>query len=533
MTLFFNRTFHPDEANQAFTTGKLLETGHYAYKPTDHHGPTLYYAAAPLQKAFGHGDTASLDGNVLRCTPLVFAVLAIVLAFLAVRKATKSALSATFAAALLAAAPIFMFYATDFIQEMLLVSFSVAMLWSAVGYFHSLAPQPSPGNRRFKPGTWALFFGISAGLAFATKETSVLTFAAAALAGWCARPKRPHTQDDYKNLAHDGQAQANRKPPVRNRPESAALQAALLSVFAFILTAVLLFSAFCEDWGGVYNVFIAAPLSYFHRAAGDAAGGANWHVHPWWWYAKILFFPKCIIYSLVFIPLIVYPLLFRFRQSRLLLFLALHSLVLFALYSIIPYKTPWCMLQVAVPLILAYGTLLGEIASKLRHGITIAATAFTMPLVIFAFTDAYTWCDPDSREIPYNYAHASPQVKDLAACVASAIHRGYSSAQNTSKNQKPETRNQKPETPAFVAVALPACDTWPFPWYNRALEHITGYWTDFSSLETLAKNGIKPTVVVCPAEDGHKVMPLFPHLNRTRRFEMRPRVRIRAFWSEP
>ncbi len=511
MTLFFNRTFHPDEANQAFTTGKLLETGHYAYKPTDHHGPTLYYAAAPLQKAFGHGDTASLDGNVLRCTPLVFAVLAVVLAFLAVRKATKSVLSAMFAAVLLAVAPIFMFYATDFIQEMLLASFSVAMLWSAVGYFHSLPPQSSPGNRRLKPGTWALFFGISAGLAFATKETSVLTFAAAALAGWCARP------------------------PARNRPESAALQAALLAAFAFILTAVLLFSAFCEDWGGVYNAFIAAPLSYFHRAAGDAAGGANWHVHPWWWYAKILFFPKCIIYSLAFIPLVVYPLLFRFRQSRLLLFLALHSLVLFALYSFIPYKTPWCMLQVAVPLVLAYGTLLGEIASKLRHGITIAATAFTMPLVIFAFTDAYTWCDPDSREIPYNYAHASPQVKDLAACVASAMAKSSAVPNPWQPDASPFTGDatKAGETPAFVAVALPACDTWPFPWYNRALEHITGYWTDFSSLETLAKNGIKPTVVVCPAEDGHKVMPLFPHLNRTRRFEMRPRVRIRAFWSEP
>ena len=82
-------------------------------------------------------------------------------------------------------------------------------------------------------------------------------------------------------------------------------------------------------------------------------------------------------------------------------------------------------------------------------------------------------------------------------------------------------------------MALPACDTWPFPWYNRPNESITGYWTDFSALETLAKDGMKPTVVVCAAEEGHKVMPLFPHLNRTQRFEMRPRVRIRAFWSEP
>ena len=36
------RTFHPDEANQALTTGRLLETGMYVYNPRDHHGPTLY-----------------------------------------------------------------------------------------------------------------------------------------------------------------------------------------------------------------------------------------------------------------------------------------------------------------------------------------------------------------------------------------------------------------------------------------------------------------------------------------------------------
>ena len=73
----FSRTFHPDEANQAFTVGRLLETGHYTYRPTDHHGPTLYYAAAPLQRAFGHTTTADLDGTLLRCPPLLFAVLAL------------------------------------------------------------------------------------------------------------------------------------------------------------------------------------------------------------------------------------------------------------------------------------------------------------------------------------------------------------------------------------------------------------------------------------------------------------------------
>ena len=84
--MIFDRTFHPDEANQAFTVGKLLETGQYVYRPEDHHGPTLYYAAAALQKAYGHDSTATLDGTLLRCTPLLFAVLTLVFGFLALRK---------------------------------------------------------------------------------------------------------------------------------------------------------------------------------------------------------------------------------------------------------------------------------------------------------------------------------------------------------------------------------------------------------------------------------------------------------------
>lgn len=504
--MFFNRTFHPDEANQAFTAGKLLETGVYTYKPTDHHGPTLYYAAAPIQKLFGHGNTASIDGDLLRCTPLVFAIMTLILAFAAVRKATKNTLSSVFACALLAAAPIFTFYSTDFIQEMLLAAFSTAMFWSAVNF---IAKTVTPSGRT-KPGTWALLFGISAGLAFATKETCVLTFASALAAGLVTL-KLPGVRTS-KSVDLQTFKPAN---------------SLVFVILAFLLTSVTLFSSFCADWQGVYNAFIAAPLSYFNRAAGEAAaGGADWHVHPFWWYAKLLFVPDNILFSLAFVPLTLLPLTFRFRSSNTLVFLSLHSLILFALYSLIPYKTPWCMLQVSVPMIVTYGILLGEIASKLKNGRLIAVTAFILPLSLFIAGNAHIMRDPDARDIPYNYAHASPQVKDLAACVASAYNAAGRNASSNSVNSAAADSR-------FIAVALPPHDTWPFPWYNRQLEPHTGYWTEFSKLELLAKQGVKPTVVVCPAEEGHKVMPLFPHLNKTRRFEMRPRVRIRAFWSEP
>ena len=82
----------------------------------------------------------------------------------------------------------------------------------------------------------------------------------------------------------------------------------------------------------------------------------------------------------------------------------------------------------------------------------------------------------------------------------------------------------------FVAVALPPEDTWPLPFYLRSIQDKIGYWTQFGELEALAGLGRKPTVVVVPAEEGHLVQPLFPHLKNTKRFEMRPRVRVRAFW---
>ena len=139
----FNRTFHPDEANQAITTGRLLETGAYAYNPQDHHGPTLYYAAAAIQKAAGHNSTATLDPTLLRCTPLLFAVLALLFGTLALRKITGRIWHGLLFALLLGTSPIFAFFATDFIQEMLLAAFTMMMLWAGVGYWHSTRPLPT------------------------------------------------------------------------------------------------------------------------------------------------------------------------------------------------------------------------------------------------------------------------------------------------------------------------------------------------------------------------------------------------------
>ena len=480
----FDRTFHPDEANQAFTTGRLLETGAYSYNPQDHHGPTLYYAAATLQKAAGNGSTASLNATLLRCTPLLFAVLAIVFGFLALKRITKRTWPAFAFAALLGTSPIFVFFATDFIQEMLLASFTMMMLWAGAGYL-------VPGDR-FKPGTWALLFGIAAGLAFATKETSVLTFAAASVAAIPFAWKRA-----LRVRARD----------------------AVLAVMGFVLTAILLYSSFASNWQGVYNAFIAAPLSYLNRAAGSAASqGAAAHVHPWWQHFRWLFAPELHTLSEwpVVIPVLA-ALFFGIRRNLPLLFAVCNATALAVFYSAIPYKTPWCTLQIFIALAVAAALALAFIADapatrRLRlPGIAIFAA---LSLLSHGCGVVRMNSDPDSKRIPYNYASASPQAKELAETVIAAMSRPRADG----------------SPPAFAAVALPPEDTWPLPFYLRSVGGKVGYWTSFGELEALAGLGSKPDVVVVPAAEGHLVQPLFPHLKNTKRFEMRRRVRVRAFW---
>ena len=520
--MLYDRTFHPDEANQAFTTGRLLETSRYTYQPQDHHGPTLYYAAAALQKATGHNDTASLDGTLLRSTPLVFAVLGLVFGIAALKRLTRSFISGLVFALLLGTAPFFAFFATDFIQEMLLACFLLMMFWSGVGYLN-------PGAK-WKTGTWALFFGTGAGLAFATKETCLISFAAAALAATPFLVKRL-TLEKVRARARDG----------------------VLAVFGFLIVACILYSDFGRDFHGVYNAFIAAPLSYLGRAAGDATAstGANWHVHPWWQYFQWLFAGHLSLANFICLGLIFGMVGRAPRARRTFLFTTIYALLLLAFYSAIPYKTPWCALQILVPLLLAaflgcinFCEALRSIALKRNPEFppnAIPVLSYTPLLCLSAMllygnasNLAQMWRNPDSTDIPCNYAAASPEVKELAATVASAMA--------SATNHEPPTTNHEPRTtnrePPFIAVALPDADIWPFPWYNRPYERQTGYWASVDDLKALAAAGVKPTVVIVPMEEGHLVQPIFPHLKHTKRFYMRPRiperkvrgVRVRVFW---
>ena len=171
------RPMHVDEANQAVKTGELLEHGRYAFDPNDHHGPTLYYAALPIAWVRGEHTLASLTEITVRLVPAIAGTIGVVL--LALLAHPLGRWPAAAAAAFMAVSPPAVYYSRYFIQETLLVTFTLAAFLCVQHWW-----------RRGHLG-WAIGAGACVGLMQATKASAPLFLIAAAIAMLAARPAAP------------------------------------------------------------------------------------------------------------------------------------------------------------------------------------------------------------------------------------------------------------------------------------------------------------------------------------------------------
>ena len=155
-----SRPMHCDEANQAVRTGILLDTGVYHYSPEEHHGPTLYWLTLPSLWLAGARDFAHSDEFAYRIVPVVFGVGLVLLLLLVSDGLGRGA--AVVAGVLTAVSPAMVFYSRYYVQETLLVFFTLATLACGWRYVRS------------RSVGWAVAAGVSLGLMHATKETWIV-----------------------------------------------------------------------------------------------------------------------------------------------------------------------------------------------------------------------------------------------------------------------------------------------------------------------------------------------------------------------
>ncbi len=461
-----DRPMHADEAVHAEKFKALQEEGFYAYDPDEFHGPTLNYSTLASTWLRGESTYSEISEKTLRVVPAIFGI-GLILTPLFFRKGF-SLRTILFSSILIAFSPAFIYYSRYYIQETLLLFFTASFLGCAWNYAQ---------NRKLR---WMIGSGVFVGLMHATKETFIFALIAAVLA-WMVSALISRGRVRLK-ITH-----------------------LLWAVAAMLLTSMMLFSSFGANPDGIldsvktYGIWI------------QRAGGQSHHIYPWHYYLDKLvwlefiepfqwnedgivalaviggviaflkrgelFIPKSFAIHRFLNPVGVVRASRRGRAlckqrgphytlekngandlgpNHLSLFLVLYAFVLTAIYSLIPYKTPWSMLSFLYGMALVAGMAANSLLeygsgrwSKLVVGTALFIFGLGSPMIQSWALNFNCYSDPAN---PYVYAHTGKDVFKIVDHVQGAVRASGES----------------------VCVVSSGDDYWPLPWYFRNLPQV-GY----------------------------------------------------------
>ena len=310
---------------------------------------------------------------------------------------------------------------------------------------------------------------------------------------------------------------------IRRLREAWSTRDALVAVGAAALVAVIFFSSFFTHPQGVYDALFSTVQAYLSRATDVPE-----HQHPWNFYLKILFwfkYGKGPVWSeaMLLLPAALAVLTACWPRNggrlvathqRWVRFVAVYTVVLTAMYSAIPYKTPWCTLSFLHGFILLAGVGIGAVvewldgcSKKIRRAGLCLTVIFVLATLQRQFSQAVraSYTLPADPRNPFVYAHTGVDALNLVA----AIEQAAAAAQGTD---------------TAVAVAVPTSDTWPLPWYLRKYRQV-GYWTRVDEIP----DDFRPVIVIAAADQGDIADERFGQGKRASFFGIRPGVLLNLF----
>ena len=481
------RPMHTDEAVHAVKFGKLLEDNYYRFDSREYHGPTLNYLTLIPAWIKSADNITEINETTLRIIPVFFGIMMVLMLWFLAPGLNRFTITA--AGIFTAVSPSMVFYSRYYIQEILLVFFSFAVIISCYRYIK---------GRNFG---WALTAGIFLGLLHATKETCVIALGSMLIAVFLVlliSSKNKQTSEKV-NLWH-----------------MAMIIAAMFSVSA------LFYSSFFSNLSGIPDSYLTFK-NYLSKA-----GTHDWHIHPWYYYIKMLLFTKDAsgpLWSEAFILLLAAAGFWVSIKNKrlkcvdihLLRFISFYTVIMLIIYSAIPYKTPWNLLSFHLGLILLAAVGAAAIFNVLKNSIRIIFlilfAAGSIHLLIQSYSANFKYyADPSN---PYVYGHTSNDIFRI-------VRRAEDIAEvHTNRNNM------------YIEVVCPGHDYWPLPWYLRDFPNI-GWWdkVDKSTPAApviIAFPGVEQEIIkklydVPPPGEKNLYVPLFDSYT-----ELRPMVEIRGY----
>jgi uncharacterized protein (TIGR03663 family) len=440
------RPLHHDEGVNAWFLNNLLEGRGYSYNPDAFHGPFLYLFGCLPGWVLGMGTVA------LRL-PVALTSAATILLLLPLRRRLGRA-GVTGAAWLMALSPSLVFYGRDLIHESYLAFFSLALVAAGSLWLET---------RRRRD---LLLAAAALALLFTVKETAPLTVAGLGLAALAVKSPR-----EWRALW----------PGWRDARLAAAVGAAIYVVF---FTTV-----FSNPMGLVDSV--RAYLPWVEKGVEGGTG----HEKPWTYFPELL---QAFEATTVLCALGGGVLAFR-RIDPFGRFCAVWAASQVVAYSLIPYKTPWLILNMVVPAALTAGVLFREAAAR---PLSIPARgALASVLVLGLGWSAWRAADVSFRRyddvtLGLVYSDTSRQIWDLLAFVRAAARRA--------------------PNPADVSLVAFFTGRWPLPWYLRDLRR--------SEWDQQVVKLPTEDIVLADTRQDSKLEPLLGRGYRRREFLLRPGV---------
>lgn len=396
--LLTNKPIHFDEGINGWFVMQMSKMGFYKYDPNNYHGPLYFYVLQLFESLWGR----SLE--VLRAVPAVFSVLS-VMVFL------YGALSSRFVnlsmAVLVLISPAFIFFGRSGIHEMPFVFFQIVF---ALGLLRWLQRQDSKALGLFLLGLWGML---------TLKETFVVTLFAWGVGLLALGPR---TLRDLFGVSRIAQAW-NRSVTV--------LFLVLLLLF------VQLFTGFFKNPSGLLD-FFKAILPWLKTGVHGQG-----HEKSFWYWLQVLYTAEPL--ALLGVACAFWG---AFSRHHILRVVSVFSLVQLLVYSLIPYKTVWCILSLVWGFYFVLAFSLQQVfADKARGRWGLVAFGLVLALIGFQSTYASVYKVPVDLTHPYVYVNSSYELVDVADKITSTL------------KAHPELRKE--------TVQFGMKEQWPWPWILR------------------------------------------------------------------
>lgn len=482
---------HHDEGVNGNFLVRLVREGVYVYDPTNYHGPTLYYFAAffpwVVRVLFGKAamENYGLTTVAIRMVPALFGLGTIGLIFLLRRwLGTIATLSAGL---LLALSPGAVYLSRYFIHETHFVFFTLAIVVSCLYVYE------------YRNAFYLIPAAASAALLFATKETAmisvgvlIIAFALTILYGYLRRgrvvERRVKGRSEPETWSLGGFVAQLGGPVI-------AGLCVVLALATLVGLYVLFYSSFFTNSKGISDSF--ATFAVWSKT------GSKDHVHPIYTYIVWLLRREG---ALLFLGALGALFVVLKPKNAFALFAALWAFGVIAAYSLIPYKTPWLMLNFVVPLALIAGYAVQSIYELEQRQWRVTGIVLIGALSVSTYQTIdlnFINYDNDNAGYVYVYAHTTRGMLDLV---------------------KEIDRIGKERQGSQTGITIVSPDYWPLPWYLRKYTRVGYYGTLAPSTEPMIiANEVQQPEIEANFRDQYQQV-------RSRKgdgsFELRPGVRL-------